>query len=220
MYASSPPLSSLSSSLLSSITLDVRPIIYCSIFTRLRLWCDLPPKVCSNGSFTNIPVFLPPFPLACSAASFNNPMGSCFRFTTTEYGSAILFVISSRNLSNSVGFTTRVLPNHLRSGAIRPVLPVIFLSPARSLIMNCPPITVPSVLRIALPLLYIFRRAMVELDRMLPLSPLRPATRLSFEDAVDLTSMFLEPLAGCCLVNCVCVNLCRNNNVMCKKRRL
>ena len=94
-----------------------------------------------------------------------------------------------------------MFPNHLRSGCILPVDAVIFVSPALSAIMNCPPTTFPSLLRMALPLLYILSRAMVALLRMLPLSPFFPAVRLSFDDAEDFTSMFREPFAGCCLVN-------------------
>jgi len=95
-------------------------------------------------------------------------MGSFFRRRITLYGSEACAVISSRNRSSSSWAITRVLPNHRRLGWMRPVVAVIFTSPARSFIMRVPPMILPSLLRIALPPLYIFRRFMVFLSRKLP----------------------------------------------------
>ena len=78
---------------------------------------------------------------------------------------------------------------------------VILVSPARSPIMNCPPTTVPSLLRMALPLLYILRRAMVSADLMLESLPWPfGARRPCFDEALDRLSMLVLPLAGACFV--------------------
>jgi hypothetical protein len=75
----------------------------------------------------------------------------------------------------------------------------ISVSPARSLIMNWPPTIVPSLLRIALPLLYIFNRLIVSEVRILE-SPFFGAVRPGLEEALDLLSMLVLPFAGVCLV--------------------
>ena len=57
------------------------------------------------------------------------------------------------------------------------------------------------MLRMALPLLYILRRAMVSADLMLESLPCPlGARRPYFDEALDLLSMLVLPLAGACFV--------------------
>merc|ERR1719390_617868 len=78
----------------------------------------------------------------------------------------------------------RVLPNQRRSGATRPVAPVISALPARSRRARSPSTTTPCLSRLTLPPVYSFRRLIVALSRSEPPDrfALRPGTRSGFAD--------------------------------------
>ena len=128
------------------------------------------------------------FALERASASTSRPMGTFLRRSTTEYGSAALVRICSRNASSSSGATVRVLPNQRRSACTRPVWAVMFTSPARSPIWSVPPILRPFLSRMALPVRYILRRSIVDLSRRFP--PLffafRDAVRCGLSPDADL----------------------------------
>ena len=65
--------------------------------------------------------------------------------------------------------------------------------------MYCPPTIVPSLFRIAFPLLYILSLLIVSLLLIFE-SPFLGAVLLGLEDALDLLIMFVLPFAGFCFV--------------------
>jgi hypothetical protein len=84
--------------------------------------------------------------------------------------------MASRNASSCLAPIVRVLPNQRRLGAMR-AAGAMALSPVRLSIMSAPPITLPFLLRMGPPLLYMRRRFTVSLLRVLE-SPLPRFFRL------------------------------------------
>mmetsp|Transcript_852 Transcript_852/g.1858 ORF Transcript_852/g.1858 Transcript_852/m.1858 type:complete len:222 (-) Transcript_852:60-725(-) len=149
-----------------------------------RFRCRRPSKASAKLS-TSSSCVLPPSFAASLEDSTSRPIGSFFRRKITEYGSAALTRISSRNLSSSSGPTVRVFPNHRRSGAIRPVVASISLPPARLPITYSPPTSTPCLFRIPEPLRYMFRMLIFALVRASPPLTLAPDNfRFGFDEAL------------------------------------
>mmetsp|Transcript_7579 Transcript_7579/g.16649 ORF Transcript_7579/g.16649 Transcript_7579/m.16649 type:complete len:210 (+) Transcript_7579:1034-1663(+) len=111
----------------------------------------------------------------------SRPIGSLCRLSSTAYGSLVVFSTCSRKSCSSCCPTTRVFPNHLRSGCTRAACIFLTVSPTAS-----PPFTIfPVLFRFTL-VRYMLIRLMVAFDLTFgpPALALAVGTRSGLLDAL------------------------------------